>query len=62
VSCKERDRLVYLYLDAVAQNIEAGKAYLDMRTYQWREATKETRAVCEDALADLNRHRAEHGC
>jgi hypothetical protein len=35
---------------------------LNTKSEAWREATKEARAACDVALADLNQHREEHGC
>ena len=60
--CEERQPLVKAYVDAVRKNAQAGAHILDTKTEAWREATKETRVACDVALADLNRHREEHGC
>jgi hypothetical protein len=62
VVCEERKRLERLYLDAVRQNAVAGAHLLNTKSEAWREATKDTRAACDVALANLNRHREEHGC
>jgi hypothetical protein len=58
----ERKRLTNLYLESVVKNNEAGKAATDMKSLVSRDATKETREAYQDALADLNAHRQEHGC
>jgi len=60
--CKERDRLEAIYFAAVTANTEAGRNVSDMKSEAWHEATKDTLEACQDALDDLNRHRAEHGC
>ncbi len=60
--CEERLRLTKLYIDAVTLNQAAGRGIADMKSEAWREATRETRADCEMALAELNAHRREHGC
>ena len=60
--CEERKRLERLYLDAVRKNAVAGAHLLNTKSEAWREATKDTRAACDVALANLNRHREEHGC
>lgn len=62
MECEERKRLEGIYLAAVAANNEAARIVADMRSEAWREATKDTRAACEEALADLSAHRKEHGC
>ena len=62
MQCDERSVLTARFLEVVAANIEAGKTVADMRSPEWREATHDTRAACEDALGALNEHRAEHGC
>ena len=60
--CEERKRLANAYLDAVRKTAIAGMRILNTKTEAWRDATKETRVACDVALADLNRHREEHGC
>ncbi len=62
VLCEERQLLAKVYLDAVRKNSIAGMRILNTKSEAWREATKETRAACDVTLADLNRHREEHGC
>jgi hypothetical protein len=62
VVCEERKRLERLYLDAVRKNAVAGAHLLNTKSEAWQEATKDTRAACDVALANLNRHREEHGC
>jgi hypothetical protein len=62
VVCEERKRLEKLYRDAVRKNTVAGAHILNTKSEAWREATKDTRAGCDVALANLNRHREEHGC
>jgi hypothetical protein len=66
VYCKQRERLIKLHLAAVAKNAEAGETLAESRGKGWREAwleaTREARRACRETLADLNRHRAEHGC
>jgi hypothetical protein len=60
--CEERERLEKIYLAAVVRNAKAGLGIADMRSEAWREATKDTRDACEEALEQLNAHRREHGC
>jgi hypothetical protein len=62
VVCEERNRLNRVYLDATAKVFGAGKAVAQMTSSEWREATKAAREVCKAALANLKRHRKEHGC
>jgi hypothetical protein len=62
VPCEERKRLEKVYLDAVRKNGMAGAHILTTNSEAWLEATKETRAACDVALADLHQHREEHGC
>jgi hypothetical protein len=50
-----------LYLAAVAANNEASGTVADVKTEAWREATKDTREACQEALSDLNEHRKQHG-
>ena len=60
--CEERKRLANVYLDSVRKNAMAGARILTTNSKAWLEATKETRPACDVALADLKRHREEHGC
>ncbi len=60
--CEERMRLAKVYLEAVRKNSIAGMRILNTKSEAWREATKETRAACDAALAELNRHRTQHAC
>ena len=60
--CEQREMLQAIYLEAVAANVKAGSHIEDMKSEAWRAATKETRAICEETLSDLNQHRKEHGC
>jgi hypothetical protein len=60
--CQERDRLTNAYLAAVVEHGKIGARYANHKSEVWREATKETSAACEAAIADLNAHRKEHGC
>jgi hypothetical protein len=60
--CEERHRLNRIYLATTAKVFGAGKAVSTMTSAEWRDATKAARAVCKAALADLKRHRREHGC
>jgi hypothetical protein len=60
--CEKRNQLAKVYLDAVRKTGVAGMRILNVKSEAWREATLETRAACDVALADLNRHREEHGC
>jgi hypothetical protein len=62
VPCEERDRLNRIYHEAIAKIHGSGKTVSDMTSAKWREATKDTRAACRAALADLKRHTKEHGC
>jgi hypothetical protein len=60
-TCDEKGRLAIAFhagvdkLNRVAGSLKAG-------TPAWRNATNEARQECEDAIALLNEHRAEHGC
>jgi hypothetical protein len=62
VPCEERDRLNRAYLEATTKVFGAGKVVPNMTSSKWREATQRARAACKAALADLNRHKKEHGC
>jgi hypothetical protein len=53
-SCRERTVLADRFLEAVAVNIETGKNIANMKSPEWREATKDSRADCEEALLALN--------
>ncbi len=60
--CEERDRLHSVYLEAVRKVTEAGKKVIDMKSPEWKSATRPARSLAKDALVALNRHRKEHGC
>jgi hypothetical protein len=60
--CEERKQLAMVYLGAVRKTAVAGMRILNAKSEGWREATLETRAACDVAVADLNRHLEEHGC
>jgi len=60
--CEQREKLQQIYLDAVVLNARVGLNFADVNSKEWLEATNETRQRCLDALADLDRHKAEHGC
>jgi hypothetical protein len=60
--CTERERLTDMYLATVVRNVRIGNTVTDINSKAWRDATKETRAACEEARVDLTRHKAEHGC
>jgi hypothetical protein len=64
--CIERRRLVSIYIAVIAKNYEARNVIPSLHGKGWREeqrdATKNIHVACETAIADLNRHRAEHGC
>jgi hypothetical protein len=60
--CEERDRLTRIYLSAVALYDEQAKTVSDLKSEAWRDASKRLREACQDALANLNAHRKEHGC
>jgi phosphopantetheine adenylyltransferase len=60
--CAERLRLQKMYLDAITENFMAGIKIADAKSEAWREATKDTRVVCEETLTNLNSHRSKHGC
>jgi hypothetical protein len=62
VPCGERQRLEKIYFVAVVENDRAAIAIADVESEAWRDATQETREDCAEALADLNQHRAGHGC
>jgi len=62
VFCEERDRLNRVYLESTGKVFGAGKTIPEMTSKEWREATKVARALCKAALANLKRHREEHGC
>ena len=58
--CKELDRLLDLYFQAINAHHEAVLATHSGEVL--KEATKETRQACAAALAALDEHRKEHGC
>ena len=62
----ESQELLDAYLAAVARNNEAACAMAESRRDQfsdtWREKVRDISAACRKALADLDRHIAEHGC
>lgn len=60
--CEERERLLRVYLAAVDKYVAASEQVSDVKGLDWQQATKDTREDCEVALAELNRHKAEHGC
>jgi hypothetical protein len=60
--CQTRKRLTEVYLELVVRNAETGRRVHDMKSDAWRSAREETRRACQEALADLNEHRQEHGC
>jgi hypothetical protein len=60
--CDELEKLKKSYLDAFLANVSAGRQNEEKKIDAVHEATMETRAACEAALAALNRHRNEHGC
>jgi hypothetical protein len=62
VSCEERGRLTDLYLAAIANLNEVGQSVQDVKSDEWREATRAARDSCEVALRELHLHKAEHGC
>jgi len=66
VPCEEHQRLISVHLAAVARLNEADEAVAKSRGQGgwevWHEAAKEARRVCREILADLDRHRQEHGC
>ena len=60
--CQEHERLTAIFLDAVDKNDEAARTVIDIKSEEWRDATKETRSICIAALTALNDHRVQHGC
>jgi hypothetical protein len=62
VPCEEHQRLNRIYLSAAAKVFEAGKDIPNITSDKWREATLKARLACKAALADLHKHRKEHGC
>jgi hypothetical protein len=60
--CEERARLLAIYLAAVVENALAGRTIGNIRSEAWRGATRETRRARDEALKELDRHTAEHGC
>jgi hypothetical protein len=66
VLCDESQKLLDTYLAAVARNNEAACALAESGRDQWsdtwREKMREIVAACRKALAELDRHTAEHGC
>jgi hypothetical protein len=62
VSCEERETRTQAYPDAAEAHRRASDSVDDMRSPEWQEAIKETRQVCETALAALKLHIREHGC
>jgi hypothetical protein len=66
VYCEQRERLISAHHTAIDANAEAERAVTERKGEGWREAwleaKTEARRRCRETLADLNRHRAEHGC
>jgi hypothetical protein len=62
MQCKERDRLMDLYLAAACKNEEAEINTDHIKIKAWPEATREARQAYEEALLALTQHKAEHGC
>ena len=62
VPCEEGNRLNRAYLEAVTKVFDAGKVVPNMTSSKWREATLKARLACKAALANLLKHRKEHGC
>jgi hypothetical protein len=66
MACNDGQQLIDAYLAAVAKNNEAAAAMAESRRDQWsdtwREKMREITAACRKALAELDQHRAEHGC
>jgi hypothetical protein len=60
--CEERDRLNLAYVDAIGRVTESGKNVLDMKSPEWKFATRAARSVAKVALVALNVHRKDHGC
>ena|ERR1700722_18013553 len=66
VPCDNSQQLLDAYLATVARNNEAASAMAESRRDQWsdtwRAKMREIAAACRKALAELDQHRAEHGC
>jgi hypothetical protein len=62
LTCKERERLEVIYRGAVVAIDIAGKNIVDLKSKEWREATRKARQDAKIILVNLNRHRKEHGC
>jgi hypothetical protein len=62
VPCTELERLNRIYLDAVTKVFGAGKVVPNTTSSDWRAATEMARSDCRAALAELKRHKKEHGC
>jgi len=62
VACDEYQRLEKVYFAALIENSKIILRMANMESETWSEAAKETRAACEYALANLNQHKAKHGC
>jgi hypothetical protein len=64
--CRERERLIDLYLAVVSKNAEAAPAIAKLQgeswSQEWWQALQEARERSHETSADLNRHRSKHGC
>ena len=62
VFCDERDRLKSIQLSAVLKHLKVPGEDIAIDSAAWKQATKKTQKECNEALAELNRHKKEHGC
>jgi post-segregation antitoxin (ccd killing protein) len=62
VICEERNRLKSIQLSAVLKHLQVPRESIAINSTAWKQATKKTQKECNEALAELNRHKKENGC
>lgn len=66
VQCEECQRLTQMYMSVLASKADAEQAAATLKNVKLRikhrEEVQAIQTACENALAQLNRHREEHGC
>lgn len=66
VPCEECQQLTLVYMSALARKAEVEQAAATLKSVKLRikhhEEAQALQTACENALAELNRHREEHGC
>jgi hypothetical protein len=51
---EDRERLIIIYHAAIRKHDQVGLTVPDMKSEQWCDSTKETRAICEDELERIS--------